>query len=185
MEAMAGRTQNIVEVIKTYGRQLFGFIRSRVQSDEEAEDILQDVWYQFSRQPEIEAIESVSGWLYRVARNRITDNYRRRRNEPLDIGEDGGEEGIPEYQEILVSEDSDPEMEQLRQLFWETLMSALDELPENQRQVFIWNEMEERSFREISEVTGDKIKTLISRKRYAVRHLRSRLDDLYNEIVNR
>lgn len=183
MEAMAGRTKNILQAIQDYGRQLSGFIRSRVSNEEEAEDILQDVWYQLSRQPEIEAIESISGWLFRVARNRITDSYRRKRSESLDEFETEEDWG-GDLKEIFLSTDFNPETDQLRQIFWEELKTALEELPENQRNVFIWNELEGLTFREISERTGDNIKTLISRKRYAVQQLRFRLEALYKEIVN-
>ena len=84
MAGMAAEKQNIIETIKAYSRQLFGFIRSRVRTEEDAEDILQDVWYQFSNQPALDDIESVSGWLYRVARNKITDSFRKKRNESIE-----------------------------------------------------------------------------------------------------
>jgi RNA polymerase sigma factor (sigma-70 family) len=182
---MAGRQQNIIKAIQDYGRQLFGFIRSRVKTNEDAEDILQDVWYQFSNQPEREAIESVSGWLYRVARNKITDRYRKKKNESLEDYGFYSEEGDLNFKEILLADyTNNPETEHLRQLFWEELFRALDELPENQRRVFIQNELEDATLQEIADKEGEKLKTIISRKRYAVLHLRKRLESLYNDIVN-
>jgi RNA polymerase sigma factor (sigma-70 family) len=177
--------QNIIQAIQAYGRQLFGFIRSRVKTNEDAEDILQDVWYQFSNQPEREAIESVSGWLYRVARNKITDRYRKKKNESLEDFSFYSEDGDLNFREILLADNSsNPETEHLRQLFWEELFAALEEVPENQRSVFIRNEMEDMTLQEIADADGEKLKTIISRKRYAVLHLRKRLESLYNDIVN-
>ena len=181
-EAMAKQT--IIQAIKDYGQQLFGFIRSRVGTDEDAEDILQDVWYQFSNIAEVETIESVSGWLYRVAKNRITDNYRKRKNEPLEDRLLENDEGEMNFREILLADNQDPEAENLKQLFWEELFNALNELPENQREVFILNELEDMTLQEIANRKNENLKTIISRKRYAVLHLRQRLENLYNDIVN-
>lgn len=175
---------NIIGTVKEYGRRLFGFIRGRVSSDEDAEDILQDVWYQFANVPETETIDQISGWLFRVARNKITDKYRKKTTELLEDYAFEDEDGLTDYRDILMAESSSPETEQLRQLFWEQLFRALDELPEAQRQVFIWNELEERTFQDIADSTGENIKTLISRKRYAVQHLRRRLEALYREFLN-
>ncbi len=183
-ELMAGRQQNIIQAIQNYGRQLFGFIRSRVKTNEDAEDILQDVWYQFSNQPEREAIESVSGWLYKVARNKITDRYRKKKNESLEDYSFYDEEGGLNFKEMLLADNNNPETEHLRQLFWEELFAALDELPENQRSVFTRNELEDMTLQEIADKDGEKLKTIISRKRYAVLHLRKRLESLYNDIIN-
>jgi len=183
-ELMAGRQQNILQAIQDYGRQLFGFIRSRVKTNEDAEDILQDVWYQFSNQPEREAIESVSGWLYRVARNKITDRYRKKKNESLEDYSFYGEDGDLNFKEILLTDKNNPETEHLRQLFWEELFTALDELPENQRSVFVMNELEDMTLQQIADKQGEKLKTTISRKRYAVLHLHKKLESLYNDIIN-
>jgi RNA polymerase sigma factor (sigma-70 family) len=174
--------QNIVGVVREYGKRLFGFIRNRVNSDADAEDVLQDVWYQFSRMADTEPIEQISGWLYRVARNRITDLYRK--NKPDSLEDFRYEDGEPFFKDILLATPDTPETEYLRQLFWEELMAALDELPAPQREVFIWNELEDQTFQEIADRTGENIKTLISRKRYAVQHLRTRLDVLYREFTN-
>ena len=175
---------NIIQTVKAYGNQLLGFIRQRVNSEEDAEDILQDVWYQLSSVPEIEAIEQVGSWLYRVARNRIIDKYRKQKPESLEDFSYEDEEGEFNFKDILLADDGTPETVYMRELFWEQLTSALDELPENQRNVFVWNELEDQTFQEISDRTGDNIKTLISRKRYAVQHLRQRLETLYQEFVN-
>jgi len=174
---------NIVQTIKKYSKQLFGFIRQRVNSDEDAEDILQDVWYQLSSQPEVEAIEQVGSWLYRVARNRIVDTYRKQRPETLGDYSYEDEDGELLFKDVLLADDGTPETAYLRELFWQQLMEALDELPENQRQVFIWNELEDETFQEIADRTGENIKTLISRKRYAVQHLRQRLAGLYQDLL--
>ena len=178
------RKQNIVQAVRDYGKRLFYFIRGRVNTDEDAEDILQDVWYQFSNVLDTEPIEQTSAWLFRVARNRIIDKYRKHQTSSLEeemFGAD--EEGDFNFREILLAENSNPETEYLRNLFWQQLFKALDELPEEQRQVFIWNELEDVSFSEMVERTGENINTLISRKRYAVQHLRKRLEQLYKEII--
>jgi RNA polymerase sigma factor (sigma-70 family) len=177
------RRQNIIEAVKNYGKRLFYFIRGRVNTDEDAEDILQDVWYQFSNVLDSEPIEQTSAWLYRVARNRIIDTYRRPKHDSLEEMFADDEEDEFNFREILLKENATPETEYLRNLFWEKLFTALGELPEEQKQVFIWNELEDLSFNEISERTGEKINTLISRKRYAVLHLRKRLEQLYREIM--
>lgn len=182
--AVAMAKQTVIQAIKDYGRQLFGFIRSRVGSDEDAEDILQDVWYQFSNLSEVDAIESVSGWLYRVARNRITDSYRKRKSESLDARLAESEDADMSFKELLLADSPNPEEENFRQLFWDALFRALDELPENQREVFILNELEEMTLQEIADLKKEKLKTIISRKRYAVQHLRQRLENLYQDIIN-
>jgi len=178
------RRQNIIQAVRDYGKRLFYFIRGRVKTDEDAEDILQDVWYQFSHMLETEPIEQTSAWLFRVARNRIIDKYRKHQTSSLDEEIfDDADEGSFNVKDILLAENSTPETEFLRNLFWEQLFSALDELPEEQRQVFVWNELEDVPFNEISKRTGEKINTLISRKRYAVLYLRKRLQQLYKEIT--
>ena len=178
------KKQNITSVVKTYGNRLFRFIRSRVPTAADAEDILQEVWFQFSKVVDTEPIEQVSGWLFRVARNRITDNYRKRKDELLEDFTFENEEGESMFKEILLADDSNPEMAMLQQVFWETLEEALDELPENQKEVFVWNELEGQTLQEIADRTGVNIKTLISRKRYAVQHLRNRLQTLYEEFLD-
>ncbi|MCB0521821.1 MAG: sigma-70 family RNA polymerase sigma factor [Lewinellaceae bacterium] len=177
------RKQNITGVVREYGKRLFGFIRGRVKSNDEAEDILQEVWYQLSRVVDTEPIEQLSGWLFQVARNKVTDSYRKQKPALLEDFAYEDEDGDTSFREILMADLDTPETENLRQVFWEELFTALEELPEAQRQVFIWNELEDQTFQEIADRTGENIKTLISRKRYAVQHLRKRLQTLYDEFL--
>ena len=178
------RRQNIIQAVRDYSKRLFHFIRGRVNTDEDAEDILQDVWYQFSNVVDTEPIEKASAWLFTVARNKITDKYRKQKEvlleDELSFTDEDGEMNI---KEILLAGSSTPETEHLRNLFWEQLFRALDELPAEQREVFIWNELEDISFNKIADRTGEKVNTLLSRKRYAVLHLRKRLEELYREII--
>lgn len=176
--------QNIINAVSNYGKRLFGFIRKKVKSDEDAEDILQDVWYQLSNVVNLNEIEQISGWLFQVARNKITDKYRKKTTASLEELSVKDEEGEWNLSDLLPAEGNDPEMEQLREVFWEELLAALDELPENQRQVFIWNELDDMTLQEIADKTGENLKTIISRKGYAVKHLRRRLTDLYNDFLN-
>ncbi len=184
MAAIAGERRNIIHTIKTYGRQLSGFIRSRVSTREDAEDILQDVWYQLSNLPDTAAIENISGWLYRVAKNRIIDKSRKKKERVLEAYEYESDEGTLHFADFLPADNQTPETAYLRELFWEELFEALGELPEEQRQVFIWNELEDMTLQEIADRQQEKLKTVISRKRYAVEHLRRRLENLYNDIIN-
>lgn len=174
---------DIIQAVQDYGNRLFSFIRNRVKSDEDAQDILQDVWYKLSNTSESEPIEQLGSWLFTVARNRITDTYRKQKPGSLDdfIYED--EDGEVNYKDILLSDFKSPEDEELKKMFWEEFSKALDELPKEQKDAFIKNEMEDKTFREMAEETGESIKTLISRKRYAVLHLREKLDILYNELI--
>lgn len=178
------KRQNIVQTVREYGSRLFGFIRGKVNSDEDAEDILQDVWYQFTNTSATQTIEQVSGWLYAVARNKITDRYRKKQPSLIDDLVSGDEEGEFILGELLFAENEDPAYSQIRELFWEELTAALEELPEKQRQVFVWNELEDKTLQEIADSEGENLKTIISRKRYAVQHLRKRLEYLYNELEN-
>jgi RNA polymerase sigma factor (sigma-70 family) len=167
--------------------KLLGFIRNRVSSSEEAEDILQDVFYQFvAGFDTIESLDRVTSWLFSVARNKIIDRYRRDAARPqrTDFGTHAAnDDDAPiTLQEILPDLGNTPEDSYLREMVWEAIMEALDELPAEQREIFILNEMEEKSFREISEATGISINTLLSRKRYAILALRKKLQNLYNEI---
>lgn len=177
----AKRQDNIGKVMEAYGRRLFRFIRGRTRNDADAEDVLQDVWYQLSNVVNLDAIEQVSAWLYRVARNRLTDRSRKKTEQSLEDFQYVDEEGDLYLKNILLPESDTPETAHLRDFFWESLFAALDELPEAQRQVFVWNELEDQTFQEIADRTGENLKTLISRKRYAVQHLRKRLETLYRE----
>lgn len=177
------REQKILRALRENGKRLFRFIRSRVRSDQDTEDILQEVWLQFSRVLDVEPIEQVSAWLYRVARNRIVDSQRKKRPLPLSAlfltGEDDDDADPAEQ---LFVETESLEDEALRRIFREEMLRALSELPEAQRQVFVLNEIEGLSFQEIAERTGENIKTLISRKRYATRKLRARLAAFRDEL---
>jgi RNA polymerase sigma factor (sigma-70 family) len=176
--------KNIASVISRFGNRLLGFIRQRVGNEADAEDILQDVWYQLTTTVDTEPIEQISGWLFAVARNKITDRYRKKRPESLESLLLTGNEGDgPDLAGILLDTNQSPEATNLRALFWKTLEAALDELPGEQRAVFVWNELDDLSFKEIAALTGENINTLISRKRYAVLYLRERLMTLYHEIV--
>ncbi|MDN3582701.1 sigma-70 family RNA polymerase sigma factor [Mucilaginibacter flavus] len=179
------KNKHIIHTIKEYGKSLLSFIRRRVNNDADAEDILQDVWYQFSSVINSEPIEQTSAWLYRVARNKITDKHKKKTETLLDdmLTTDDDEDDATDFRSIMFAETSTPETEYLRNLFWEELFLALDELPEEQKQVFIWQELEDVPFEEIAKRTGQNINTLVSRKRYAVLHLRKRLKQLYLEIT--
>ena len=182
---MPGTTgEHIAATITEYGKRLFYFIRGKVSSDEDAEDILQDVWYQLSNAVNIEEIEQMSGWLHRVARNKITDSYRKKKPELLDDYSYQNEDGELGFKDILLADTSDPEAQYIRDLFWEELFAALDELPEAQKQVFVLNELEDKTLQQIADATNENIKTIISRKGYAVKHLRKRLQMVYDELIN-
>ena len=177
------KQNHIIQAIKSYGKGLLGFIRKRVKSDADAEDILQDVWYQLSAVVNAEPIEQTGAWLYKVATNKIIDKSRKKTEELLDLAPSGDDDDEgPNFREILLTEGTTPETEYIRNLFWEQLFDALDELPEEQRQVFVWQELDDIPFNEIAERTGENVQTLVSRKRYAVLHLRKRLKQLYEEI---
>jgi RNA polymerase sigma factor (sigma-70 family) len=180
----AEREKNITGTIKAMSKRLFGFIKQRVASTEDAEDILQDVFYQFAGN--VEPIEQASSWLYRVARNKITDSYRKQKMPLADDVLTGLEtdEAMLDWKEILLPSDSSPEKSYLRNLFWEALQQALDELPPEQSSVFVQNEIDGIPFKDIEQQTGVSVATLISRKRYAVLHLRDRLSVLKDEILN-
>jgi RNA polymerase sigma factor (sigma-70 family) len=168
--------------------KLLGFIRSRVSNTEEAEDILQDVFVQFVAGFEsIESLDRVTSWLYSVARNKIIDRYRRDAVRPQRTdfeGRAGQDDDAPlTLQEILPDLGNTPDSSLLKEAIWDEIMAALDELPSDQREIFILNEMEEKGFREISEETGVSINTLLSRKRYAILALRKRLKKFYDDVV--
>ncbi|MFD0751232.1 RNA polymerase sigma factor [Mucilaginibacter calamicampi] len=179
------KNSHILNTIKEYGKSLMGFIRKRVKSDADAEDILQDVWFQFSSVVNAQPIEQTGAWLYKVARNKITDKHKKRSESLLDdlFISDDDDDDTSDLQAILMTDEVTPETSYLRNLFWEELFRALDELPEEQRQVFIWQEMDDMTFQEIAELTGVNVNTLVSRKRYAVLHLRNRLQQLYLDIT--
>jgi len=177
------KNSHVIQTIAAYGKSLLGFIRRRVKNDADAEDILQDVWYQFSSVINSEPIEQTGAWLYKVARNKILDKHKKHTESLLDdLLPDDDDDEAPDFKAILMTEATTPETEYLRNLFWEQLFFALDELPVEQKQVFTWHELEDISFAEIADKTGEKVQTLVSRKRYAVLHLRKRLKQLYEDI---
>ncbi len=176
------------EWVKEEQGRLLGFIRSRVGNEEDARDIMQDVLYQLTVGFEdIRSLNKMTSWLFTVARNRITDHFRKNKPDLLTdktiAGQNSGEPPLM-LEDILPSLTRSPEDEYMRGVIWEVIESCLDRLPEAQRDVFIMNEFEELSFKEISEITGEGINTLLSRKRYAVTYLRKQLKDLYKQIKN-
>ncbi len=179
----AAHNRNITQVINDYSKRLMGFIRKRVNNEADAEDILQDVFYQFvdNTQP----IEQLTAWLFTVARNKITDRFRKHKPQALEsmiVAEEG--DLAFDWADLLFDNRGNPETEYLRSLFWEELNEALNELPAEQRNVFILHEIEGVSFKEIAAQTGESVNTLLSRKRYAVLHLRERLQVLRDELLN-
>lgn len=168
--------------------RLRNFIRRRVADREEAEDVLQDVFYELVlAYRSMEKIEQVGAWLFRVARNRITDLFRKKRPSLLgdQVGVENEEGESLGWEEFLPSGDAGPEAVLVQSMLAEELEEALAELPEEQQRVFIANEIEGRSFKEIAEETGVRVNTLLSRKRYAVLHLRRRLQAVHGEIKSR
>ena len=177
----------ITSAYKEQHSRLLNYIRRRIPDRIEAEDILQDVFYQLTLGfNDIRRIENLTAWIYRVAENRIIDFFRKKKPAVFgykdNMSEDG--EGPLTLEEILPSVGTTPYDEDLKEMIWETLRETLSELPEEQRNVFVENEFEEKSFKEISEKTGIGVNTLISRKRYAVLALREKLDELYKLLKN-
>jgi RNA polymerase sigma factor (sigma-70 family) len=173
----------VSQTINKFGKLLFSFIKYKVNILEDAEDILQEVWYQFSKLSNLDELENTSAWLYTVSRNKITDFYRRKKTDNLEDYTYEDEEGDFSIKDALLLDDSNnPELAIFKDLFWNELIKALDELPENQRFVFLENEIEGKALQKIADETGENIKTLISRKGYAVKHLKKRLSPLYNDL---
>jgi RNA polymerase sigma factor (sigma-70 family) len=175
-------SEKIGDVYTTERKKLLGYIRKRVPGGVEAEDILQDVFYQLTLGfRDLDTIRNLTAWLYRVTENRIIDHFRRKQIRNMSYSDHAaeGEEGPLSLEEILPAIGSSPEDEELKDLIWEKINETLRILPEEQSEVFIASEFEDLSFREISEKTGVGVNTLISRKRYAVLALRKQLDELY------
>jgi RNA polymerase sigma factor (sigma-70 family) len=169
-------------------KKLLGYIRNRIPGGVEAEDILQDVFYQLTVGfRDLDRIENLTAWLYKVTNNRIIDFFRKKRPVNISYTEISGEseDGPVLLHEILPALGSTPEDDELKELIWETIDEVLNELPDEQRYVFVANEFEDTGFREISAATGIAVNTLISRKRYAVLALRTRLENLYELIKNK
>lgn len=176
------------DIVTKYRKRLLGFIRLRVKSEEDAEDVLQDVFQQLIESMRLmQPIEQLTGWLFTVARNRITDLYRKKRPvlmSFLEADDEDEDQNLSVLRDVLLDNDHSPELSYLRSLVWTELYKALDELPEEQKNVFIWHELEGRSFKEIASFTGETVNTLISRKRYAVLYLREQLKDMYKELID-
>ncbi len=187
LERMAPeQDRQISEVVSREESRLRRFIRRRVPDPLDAEDILQDVFCELVEANRLlMPIDHVTGWLFRVARNRITDLFRKKKPESFSEAAVAGADGeLLRLEELLPSPDAGPEALYARGVLLDELELAIDELPEEQRDVFVGHELEGRSFREMAEETGVGVNTLLSRKRYAVRHLRERLRRIYDEFTN-
>ena len=183
-EQRTEQNRRISEVIGRERQRLFHFIRKRVDDDGDAEDILQDVFFELIEAYRLmKPIEQVGAWLYRVARNRIVDRFRKRRPE-AEVPLNATEEDALRLEDLLPSADAGPEAMYARSVLLEELDAALEELPEEQREVFIAHEMHGRSFKQLAAETGLSINTLLSRKHYAILHLRRRLEAIYEEFTN-
>ena len=182
--SMKEQDSHISEIVLEERSRLRNFIRGRVPDPSDVEDIVQEVFYELVEANRLlMPIEHVTGWLFRVARNRITDLFRKRRREGFgDASASDVEDGEPSrLEDLLPSPDAGPEALYVRGVLLEEIEHALEELPEEQREVFVAHELEGRSFRELSAESGVNVNTLLSRKRYAVLHLRERLRSIYEE----
>ena len=175
--------QRISDVVQRERSRLLNFIRRHAPDPDDAEDILQDVFYRLVEANRLlMPIEHVTGWLYRVARNRITDLFRKKEPKNFSDIDVDDEDGL-QFEDLLPSPDAGPEAAYVRSALLEELQHALAELPKEQREVFIAQEFEGRSFRQIADETGVSVNTLLSRKRYAVLHLRKRLQQVYDDFM--
>jgi RNA polymerase sigma factor (sigma-70 family) len=185
--AMTEQDRQISEVVAEERSRLRNFIRRRVSNDADVEDLLQEVFYELVEANRLlMPIEHVTGWLFRVARNRITDLFRKKKPENFSDAavEDNNEDGeLLRIEDLLPSPDAGPEALYFRSVLLEELEFALDELPDEQREVFVAHEIEGRSFKELSAESGVSVNTLLSRKRYAVLHLRERLQNIYADFM--
>jgi RNA polymerase sigma factor (sigma-70 family) len=189
--AMTAEQHSNTKIIETFGKEskrLLNFIRQRVPTQEDAEDILQDVMYEFVNTFRVmKPVEQVASWMFTVARNRITDFYRKKRPELIEDQIYGShDEGEPlTLADMLPARDRSPESGMMNDLITQTIADSLQKLPAEQRDVFMMHEIEDKSFQEISDITGVNINTLLSRKRYAVMFLRSELQELYLELFKK
>jgi RNA polymerase sigma factor (sigma-70 family) len=178
------REAHLSETFRKEQKRLLSFIRRRVPQPDEAEDILQDVFEQLAVSFDVlKPIEQMTAWLFRVTRNKIIDRYRKKKPDSLEeiSLRYSNEEDAPVLFEWLSDPQNTPETDFQRNLIWEALWEALGELPEEQREVFVWHELEDKSFKEMSEITGVSVNTLLSRKRYAVLALQKKLQTIYND----
>jgi RNA polymerase sigma factor (sigma-70 family) len=185
--SMIEQDRQISEIVAEERSRLRNFIRRRVPDPSDAEDIVQEVFYELVEANRLlMPIEHVTGWLFRVARNRITDLFRKKKPEPFSgaaVEDEGGE--LLRVEDLLPSPDAGPEELYFRNVLLDELELALDELPDEQREVFVANELEGRSFKEMAAETGVSVNTLLSRKRYAVLHLRERLQSIHDEFAKK
>ena len=184
---MTEQNRQISEIVAEQRSRLRDFIRRRVPDPADAEDIVQEVFYELVEANRLlMPIEHVTGWLFRVARNRMTDLFRKKKPETFSDRAVEGEDGeLLKIEDLLPSPDAGPEALYVRNMLLEELESALDELPDEQREVFVAHELEGRSFKELSAESGVSVNTLLSRKRYAVLHLRERLQSLHDEFTRK
>ena len=181
---MTDKAEHIETTFRKQQKPLLNFIRSYLALDE-AEDVLQDVFVQlFTGYEQIRSFENLSSWLYKTARNRVIDLKRKKKPEPLNDKKiiTASDQEVLFLEDILPTLTDGPEEDFFRRIIWEEVNEALDDLPDEQREVFVLHEFEDRSFKEISEITGEKINTLISRKRYAILYLREKLNELYQQL---
>jgi RNA polymerase sigma factor (sigma-70 family) len=185
--SMTEQDRQISEVIVEERSRLRNFIRKRVSNEADVEDLLQEVFYELVEANRLlMPIEHVTGWLFRVARNRITDLFRKKRPETFSdaaLEDENGE--LLQIEDLLPSPDAGPEAIYVRNMLLDELELALDELPDEQRDVFVAHEVEGRSFKELSAESGVNVNTLLSRKRYAVLHLRERLHSIHDEFMQK
>ena len=181
--SMTEQDRRISEIVAEQRSRLRNFIRRRVPDPADAEDIVQEVFYELVEANRLlMPIEHVTGWLFRVARNRITDLFRKKRPETFSDASVEDEDGERlQIEDLLPSPDAGPEALYVRNLLLDELELALDELPDEQREIFVAHELEGRSFKELSAESGVSLNTLLSRKRYAALHLRERLQSIYDE----
>ncbi len=186
--SMTQQNETIHNAVQKYRKRLYDFIRLRVKESADAEDILQDVFYELTSSYRVlQPVEQMAAWLFRVARNKITDRYRK--HKPLlydDLHQGISEEGEQHsfLEELLGAGDDPGFLSKDNEVIREALLQALDELPQEQREVFVKHELEQKSFKEISEETGVPVNTLLSRKHYAIKFLRKRLVSLYKELFD-
>jgi RNA polymerase sigma factor (sigma-70 family) len=181
--SMIEQDRQISEIVAEERSRLRNFIRRRVPDPSDAEDIVQEVFYELVEANRLlMPIEHVTGWLFRVARNRITDLFRKKKPVAFSDAAVADEDGeLLRIEDLLPSPDAGPEALYFRNVLLDELELALDELPDEQREVFVAHELEGRSFKELSAASGVSVNTLLSRKRYAVLHLRERLQSIHDE----
>jgi len=184
---MSEQDRQISEVIAKERSRLRNFIRKRVSGEADVEDLLQEVFYELVKANRLlMPIDYVTGWLFRVARNRITDLFRKKKAETFSDAATEDEDGeLLQIEDLLPSPDAGPEALYARHVLLDELNFALEELPAEQREVFVAHELEGRSFKELSKESGVSVNTLLSRKRYAVLHLRQRLQSIHDEFMRK